>query len=137
MRSSVIERNEHGLLRQHQSGQKQAEDQPFSREVEAAEREGRHQGEQHRKRRACRRIEHAVRHQRAEAETVPDRTVWRSNVGEAGSENGPARKSWFDLIDVMAMRSMGPSQISGEDQRSGRCQDLRQHAAKMGGRPDV
>ena len=73
----VIERDQHGLLRQHQPGQEDAEDELLARNVEAGQREGRHQREDHGQRRAGRRIKEAVGQKPAKPESIPDRDVWR------------------------------------------------------------
>src|SRR5216684_1436647 len=73
----VIERDQHGLLRQHQPGQDDSEDEFLARDVKAGQCKGRHQRRDHGQRRAGRRIEEAVREKSAKPKSIPDRDVWR------------------------------------------------------------
>src|SRR3984885_14483600 len=71
----VVERNEHGLLRQHQPRQQQREYVPLARRLEPTQRERRHESEAHRQRRAENGVEQAVLHQHAEMEPLPNLDV--------------------------------------------------------------
>src|ERR1700722_20314564 len=68
----VVERNENRLLRQHQPRQQQREYISLTRGLEPAQREGRHESEAHRQRRAENGVEQAVLHEHAEMEALPN-----------------------------------------------------------------
>jgi len=57
-------------------------------------------------------VQHAIAHQQAEIEALPD-ARYGASVGAVGTRT-VARKSWFDLIEVIAVSAIGPIQISAE-----------------------
>src|ERR1700722_14777222 len=72
----VVERNENRLLRHHQPRQQQREYVSLARGLEPAQREGRHESEAHRQRRAENGVEQAVLHEPAEMESLPNLYIW-------------------------------------------------------------